>query len=321
MIFIRSVLLICAALLPAAAGAQAYPSKTIRLIVGFPPGGGTDIVARLVASKLGEALGQQVIVDNRPGATAMIAAQLVANAAPDGYTLLTAHVNSQAIAPSIVAKPLYDPLRDFAYISYLGYSPNVLVVHPSTPAKNIKELVALAKARPGQLTFASPGVGSTNQFAGEMLKKGAGIDILHVPYKGSAPAIIDLLGGQVVMNFDTISSTIGYIKSGRMRPLAVTTPKRDPLLPNVPTMRESGFKDFEVTNWYGTAAPAGTPREIITRLNTEINRILQLPDVTAKLDDLAVRRNPMTPEQFTAFIREEGEKYRRVAKESGIRME
>lgn len=318
---IRCAAIVFAALLSAAAGAQQYPSKVIRLVVGFPPGGGTDIVARLVAQKLGESLGQQVIVDNRPGATGMIAAQVVAKAPPDGHTLLTAHVNSQAIAPSIVAQPLYDPLRDFAYIAYLGYSPNVLVVHPSTPAKNIRELVALAKSRPGQLTFASPGVGSTNQFAGEMLRIGAGIDILHVPYKGSAPAIVDLLGGQVVMNFDTVSSTIAYIKNGRMRALAVTTPKRDPLLPSVPTMRESGFKDFEVTNWYGVAAPAGTPREIVGRLNTEINRTLQLPDITAKLDDLAVRRNPMTPEQYAAFVRTESDKYRKVAKQSGIRME
>jgi tripartite-type tricarboxylate transporter receptor subunit TctC len=318
---IRWAALFCAAVFSASAGAQTWPSRTIRLIVGFPPGGGTDIVSRLVAEKLGAALGHQVVVDNRPGATGMIAAQLVAQAPPDGYTLLTAHVNSQAISPSIVAKPLYDPLRDFAYVAYFGYSPNVLVVHPSTPAKTVKELVALAKARPGQLTFASPGVGSTNQFAGEMLRNGAGIDILHVPYKGSAPAIVDLLGGQVVMNFDTVSSTIAYIRNGRMRALAVTPPKRDPLLPNVPTMIESGFKDFEVTNWYAMAAPAGTPREIVTRLNTEVNRILQLPDVVAKLDDLAVRRNLMTPEQFTAFVRAENEKYRRVAKQSNIRME
>jgi tripartite-type tricarboxylate transporter receptor subunit TctC len=309
------------ALLSTTAGAQQYPAKGIRLVVGFPPGGGTDIVTRLVGQKLTEAWGQQVIVDNRPGATGMIAANAIAKAPPDGYTLLTAHVNSQAIAPSIVAKPLYDPLGDFAYVSYLGYSPNVLVVHPSTPAKTLKELIALAKARPGQLTYASPGVGSTNHLAGEMLHIGAGIDIVHVPYKGSAPAIIDLLGGQVVMNFDTVSSTIAYIKSGRMRALAVTTSKRDPLLPNVPTVRESGFRDFEVTNWYGIAAPAGTPREIVTKLNAEINRILQLPDITSKLDELAVRRTAMTPEQFTDFVRAENEKYRKVAKESGVRME
>lgn len=313
--------MILTALLPASAGAQQYPAKVIRVIVGFPPGGGTDIVARLVGQKLSEAWGQQVLVDNRPGATGMIGAGVVAKAGPDGHTLLIAHVNSQAIAPSIVAQPLYDPLRDFVYIAYLGYSPNVLVVHPSTPAKSLKELVALAKARPGELTYASPGVGSTNHLAGEMLRVEAGINLLHVPYKGSAPAIIDLLGGQVVMNFDTVSSTIAYIKSGRMRPLAMTTAKRDPLLPNVPTVRESGYKDFEVTNWYGVAAPAGTSRDIVMKLNTEINRILQLPDIVAKLDDLAVRRDAMTPERFTDFVRAENDKYRKLAKRTGVRME
>jgi tripartite-type tricarboxylate transporter receptor subunit TctC len=317
----QGIAVILMTLVTTVVNAQPYPTKVIRLIVGFPPGGGTDIVARLVAQKLTEAWGQQVVVDNRPGATGMIGANVVAKAAPDGYTLLIAHVNSQAIAPSLVAQPLYDPLRDFAYIAYLGYSPNVLVVHPSTPAKTLKELVALARARPGELTFASPGVGSTNHLAGEMLRVNAGINLVHVPYKGSAPAIIDLLGGQIVMNFDTVSSTIAYIKSGRMRPLAVTPAKRDPLLPNVPTVRESGYKNFEVTNWYGVAAPGGTSRDIVSKLNTEINRVLQLPDITSKLDDLAVRREAMTPERFTEFVRAENEKYRKLAKQTGVRME
>jgi tripartite-type tricarboxylate transporter receptor subunit TctC len=321
MTVMRWTAMVLTALLSTPADAQQYPGKVIRVVVGFPAGGGTDIVARLVGQKLTESWGQQVVVENRPGATGMIGAGVVAKAAPDGHTLLIAHVNSQAIAPSIVAQPLYDPLRDFAYIAYLGYSPNVLVVHPSTPAKTLKELVALAKARPGELTFASPGVGSTNHLAGEMLRVNAGINLLHVPYKGSAPAIVDLLGGQVVMNFDTVASTIAYIKSGRMRPLAMTTAKRDPLLPNAPTVRESGYKDFEVTNWYGLAAPAGTPREIVTKLNTEIIRILQLPDVVAKLDDLAVRRETMTPERYTDFVRAEIDKYRNLAKKTGVRME
>src|SRR5687768_1821557 len=196
MTFARCTLFLIAAAMAASAAAQQYPSRTIRLIVGFPPGGGTDIIARMLAQKLTESWGQQLIVDNRPGATGMIGANAVAKSAPDGYTLLMGHVNSQAIAPTATPKPLYDPLRDFATVAYIGYVPNVLVVHPSTPAKNIKELVALAKARPGELTFASPGVGSTNQLAGEMFKLATGINIVHVPYKGSGPAIIDLLAGQ-----------------------------------------------------------------------------------------------------------------------------
>jgi len=237
-------------LLAATAGAQQYPTKTVRLVVGFPPGGGTDIVSRMVAQKLTESWKQQFIVDNRPGATGMIGANVVAKAPPDGYTLLTGHVNSNAIAPWMVRKPLYDPLADFAAVAYIGYAPNVLVVHPSTPARNVKELVALARAHPGELTFASPGVGSTNHLAGEMFKRATGIDLTHVPYKGSSPAIVDILAGHVVMNFDTLSSVVTYIQSGRMRPLAVTTAERDPQLPKVPTLREIGLKEYDVRNWY-----------------------------------------------------------------------
>jgi tripartite-type tricarboxylate transporter receptor subunit TctC len=305
------------------ANAQTYPTKPIRLIVGFPPGGGTDIVARLIGQKLTDAWGQQILVDNRPGATGMIGAQVVAKAPADGYTLGMGHVNSQAIAPSIAAKPLYDPIKDFTPIAYVGYVPNVLVVHPSTPAKTVKELIALAKARPSQITFASPGVGSTNHLAGEMLRIGAGIDIVHVPYKGSGPAITDLLGGHVVMNYDAMSSVVTYIKEARMRALAVTTPQRDPQLPNVPTMRETlpVFKDFEVTNWYSIVGPAGLPRELVTKLNAEVNRIMELKDVSAKLDELGVRRNAMTPEKFGEFIKTENTKYQKIAKQSGVRME
>lgn len=301
--------------------AQQYPTRTIRLVVGFPPGGGTDIIARLLGQKLTEAWGQQVIVENRPGATGMIGANVVAKAPPDGYTLLMGHVNSQAIAPLLQQKPMYDPLNDFAMVAYIGYVPNVLVVHPSLPVRNIRELIALAKARPGQLTFASPGVGSTNHLAGEMFKAATHIDIVHVPYKGSGPAIIDLLAGQIVMNFDAMPSVINYIRDGRMRPLAVTTAARDPQLPQIPTVREVGVRDFDVRNWYGVVAPAGTPRPIVVRLNAEINRIAQLPDIKARLDELGTRLDPMTPEQFAEFVRAEIAKYVKVKKEAGITME
>ena len=321
MTFAKWILSLISIVAAAGAAAQQYPSRTIRLIVGFPPGGGTDIIARMLGQKLTESWGQQVIVDNRPGATGMIGANAVAKSAPDGYTLLMGHVNSQAIAPTATAKPLYDPLRDFANVAYIGYVPNVLVVHPSTPAKNIRELVALAKARPGELTFASPGVGSTNQLAGEMFKLATGIDIVHVPYKGSGPAIIDLLAGQIVMNFDAMPSVINYLQQGKMRALAVTTQARDPQLPNVPTLREVGLKDFDVTNWYGVVAPAATPRDIVTRLNAELNRIVQTPDAKARFDQLGTRLNPMTPEKFTEFLQAEIAKYTDVVRKTGVRME
>ena len=318
---IRWTSLIVALLAGAAAHAQQYPARTIRIVVGFPPGGGTDIVTRLVAQKLTEAWKQQVIVDNRPGATGMIGANVVAKAPPDGYTLLTGHVNSNAIAPWMVRKPLYDPLTDFAAIAYIGYAPNVLVVHPSTPARNVKELIALARAHPGELTFASPGVGSTNHLAGEMFKRATGINLTHVPYKGSAPAIVDILAGNVVMNFDTLSSVVTYIQSGRMRPLAVTTAERDVQLPNVPTLREIGLKEYDVRNWYSIMGPAATPRDIVTKLNAEVNRILQLPDIRSRLDELGVRLSPMTPEQFTDFVKRENGTYRKVAQDTGIKMD
>jgi tripartite-type tricarboxylate transporter receptor subunit TctC len=313
---------ILAALISTTAAAQQYPSKPIRYIVGFPPGGGTDIISRLIANKMSEAWGQQVIVENRPGATGMIGANAVAKSAPDGYTIGMGHVNSHAIAPNLVKQPLYDPLNDFAPVAYVGYAANILVINPAvTPANTIQELVALAKANPGKLTYASPGVGSTNHLAGEMFKLAAGIDIVHVPYKGSAPAITDLLGGQITMNFDTTSSVAAYLKQGRMRALAITTGERDPEFRNVPTVRESGFKDFEVTNWYGVVAPAGTPREIVAKLNAEVNRILALPDISAKLDELGTRRNPGSPEKFAEFIRSELQKYAALAKQTGVRME
>ena len=305
----------------APACAQVYPAKPVRLVVGFAPGGGTDIIARLLAQKLSMSLGQQFVVENRAGATGMIGAKQVATAPADGYTLLMGHVNSQAIAPALMEKPLYDSVKDFAPITYIGYVPNVLVVNPALPAKSVAELIALAKSKPQGLSFASPGVGSTNHLAGEMLKLNSGAPLVHVPYKGSAPAIVDLLGGQVDMNFDAMSSIIQYLKAGRMRALAVTTPQRDPDLPDVPTMTELGFKSFAVTNWYGIVAPASTPAPIIEKLHGELAKILQMADVSRQLAELGVRREPMSPVQFAQFIRSEDAKYRDIAKRTGVRME
>ncbi|HZM48464.1 MAG TPA: tripartite tricarboxylate transporter substrate binding protein [Burkholderiales bacterium] len=310
-----------AALLASIADAQTYPQKTIRVVVGFAPGGGTDIVARIIGAKLSETWGQPVVVDNRAGATGTIGADIVAKSPPDGYTLIMGHVNSHGIAPNLFKKLPYDAQRDFAMVAYVGYVPNVLVVHPSIPARNVKELIAIAKARPGQMSYASSGVGSTQHLAGEMLKLLAGIDILHVPYKGSGPAVVDLIAGHVVMNFDTMPPVLPHIRSGRMRALAVTTPKRAGPLPDVPTMVESGLKGFEMTNWYGVMAPAKTPREVVAKLNGEINKIMGLPEQKAKLEEVGTQLDPISTEQFTKFLASEIAKYAKLVKASGVTIE
>ena len=301
--------------------ADTYPSKTVTLQVGFAPGGGTDLIARLLAHKLTEALGQSFVVENRPGATGMIASKNVAIAPADGYTLLMGHVNSQAIAPALMTKPPYDPIKDLSPVFYVGYSPNVLVINPNTPAKTVKELLALAKTKPDGLSFASPGVGSTNHLAGEMLRSETGLKMLHVPYKGSSPAIVDLLAGRIDMNFDTISSAESYIKAGRMRALAVTGQQRDSEYPDLPTMNELGYKSFNITNWYGIFAPASTPAPIVDKLHDELARILQEPDVKAQFKKLAVRTNPMSVEEFRRFHADEYEKYREIGKQTGIHLD
>ena len=301
--------------------AQQYPARTIRLLVGFAPGGGTDVVARVIGAKLTESWGQQVVVDNRAGATGTIAADLVAKAAPDGYTLIMGHVNSHAIAPSVFRKLPYDSQKDFAMIAYVGYVPNVLVVHPSIPATSVKELVALAKARPGQLSFASSGVGCTQHLAGEMFMLSTNTRIVHVPYKGSGQAIVDLLAGHVALNFDTMPPILNNVKEGRLRALAVTTPKRVPQLPNIPTMLEVGMTGFEMTNWYGVMGPANTPRDVVTKLNAEINRIMTLPDAKQRLEEVGTQLDPKSPEQFATFLRSEVQKYARVTKDAHVKID
>jgi tripartite-type tricarboxylate transporter receptor subunit TctC len=305
----------------AAPAAQPWPAKPVKLIVGFPAGGGTDITARLLAQKLTDLNGQQFVVENRAGATGMIGAKAAATAPPDGYTLLMGHVNSQAIAPSLMDKPPYDTLKDFIPVMYVGFAPNVLTINANTPAKSVQELIAYARTKPGGLSFASPGVGSTNQLAGELLRVETGAPLVHVPYKGSAPAIVDLLGGQVDMNFDTLSSVSQHLKAGKMRALAVTTPQRDPDLPDVPTMQELGFKSLEMTNWYGIMAPAGTPQPVVTKLYEQLRGIMDQPDVKAKLVELGVRHQRMTPEQFGQFVRSENVKYKEIGRRTGVKME
>ena len=309
-----------AALFTSFAGAQ-YPQKTIRVVVGFPPGGGTDVVARIIGAKLGELWGQTVVVDNRAGATGTIGADIVAKSPPDGYTLIMGHVNSHGIAPNLFKKLPYDAQRDFAMVAYVGYVPNVLVVHPTIPAKSVKELVAIAKARPGQLNYASSGIGSTQHLAGEMFKLSTGVNIVHIPYKGSGPAVVDLLAGHVVMNFDTMPPVLSHIRAGKMRALALTTPKRSPTLPDVPTMMESGLTGFSMTNWYGVMAPGKTPREIVTKLNAEINKIVMIPDQKSKLEEVGTQLDPMSPEQFAKFLESEIAKYAKLIKAANVTLE
>ena len=310
-----------AALCAATASAQQYPAKTIRMVVGFAPGGGTDVVARIISAKLTELWGQTVVVDNRAGATGTIGADIVAKSPPDGYTLIMGHVNSHGIAPNLFKKLPYDAQRDFAMVSYVGYVPNVLVIHPSIPAKNVKDLVAIAKSRPGQLNYASSGIGSTQHLAGEMFKLATGVDIVHIPYKGSGPAVVDLLAGHVVMNFDTMPPVLPHIRAGKMRALALTTPKRSPNLPDVPTMMEAGLTGFSMTNWYGVMAPGKTPREIVMKLNAEINKIVLIPDQKTKLEEVGTQLDPMSPEQFAKFLESEIAKYAKLIKAANVTLE
>ena len=304
-----------------AAFAQPYPSKPIRMIVGFPPGGGTDVVARVIGQKLFEWYGQTVVVENRAGATGTIGADVLAKSPPDGYSLMMGHANSHAIAPNLMAKLPYDPIKDFAPVSYVGYVPNVLSLHPSVPAKNMQELVALLKANPGKYTYASSGNGSSQHLSGEMFKLLTGTSALHVPYKGSGDAIKDLLAGTVSFNFDTMPPVLEHIKAGKLRGLGISTPKRLAQLPEVPTFAEEGLVGFEILNWYGVMAPAATPREIVAKLSADINKAMREPDVKTRLEQVGTQLREMSLEEFGAFMRAELVKYAKLVKDAKIRLE
>jgi tripartite-type tricarboxylate transporter receptor subunit TctC len=319
---LKRLLLIAACALHAGAVlAQAYPSKSVRMVVGFPPGGGTDVVARVIAQKLTEWWGQPVTVENRAGATGTIGADAVAKSPADGYTLIMGHVNSTGIAPNLFLKLPYDPIKDFAAVAYVGYVPNVLAVHPSVNVKSVKELVALLKANPGKYNYASSGNGSTQHLAGEMFKQLTGTSIVHVPYKGSGDAIKDLLAGVVAMNFDTMPPVMPHIQAGKLRGLAISTPKRLPQLPDVPTFLEEGITGFDVANWYGVMAPAGTPREIVQRLNADINKAMQVPEVRARLESVGTQMREQSAAEFEAYMRAEVAKYAKLIKDTGVRIE
>jgi tripartite-type tricarboxylate transporter receptor subunit TctC len=316
--FLRCLLGLLVGSVSAAVIAQPYPGKAVRVMVGASPGGGTDIIARMLADKFAESLKQPFIVENRPGASNTIAADVTAKAAPDGYTLLVATNTAQAIAPHLI-KLGFDPLKDVQPVGLIVVVPNVLVVGPSVRARTLQELLAALKSRPGEFRYATAGVGSTQHIAAEAFAKATGTRLVHVPYKGSSQAHVDLIGGQVEMMFDTSSSAMGQIKGGRLRPLAVTTPRRSAELPNVPTLAEAGVQGAEMSTWYGLFTTGGTPRPIVERLHVELQNALKLPDVQGRLAALGGEPGGLSVQQFADMNRAEFERFGRLVREAGIK--
>ncbi len=309
------------AVAPASAEAQAYPSRPLRFIVPFPPGGSTDIYARIIGPRLADTLRQQVVIDNRPGAGGALGADLAAKAPPDGYTIWLGQTNNLAIGPAMRTKNSYDPVRDFSPITLLMQAPQVMVVNAGSPITSIKELIAAAKSKPGTLTFASAGIGSSGHVAGELLNQAAGVNITHVPYKGASPAMIDLRGGRVTFLATSLASAAQFVKDGKIKGIATTGLKRARLMPDVPTVAESGVPGFEVASWHGMLAPAKVPREIIARLNREIVAILDKPEVRDALLSEGGDITPGTPEEFAVFLKSEAQKWAKVIKQAGITAE
>ncbi len=301
------------------AQAQPYPAKPIRFVVPYPAGGPLDTVARLLGQKVSESVHQPVIVDNKPGAGGNIGADAVAKAPGDGYTILMGAVATHAINPTLYSSIPYDAIKDFTPVTQLASTPNVLVVNPSVPAANVREFIAYAKANPGKLNFGSGSTGSAGHLAGELFKTMAGIDMTHVPYKGAAPAMNDLIGGQIQLMFDNLASSLAQVRAGKVRALAVTTAKRSALAPDLPTIAESGLPGFDINTWFGILVPSATPHEIVERLHAEFTKALAAPDIREKMLNLGAEPVGSTPEAFAAYIRSEGQKYARVIKASGAR--
>jgi tripartite-type tricarboxylate transporter receptor subunit TctC len=303
------------------ASAQQYPAKPIRMIIGFPPGGGTDIIGRIVAQRMSEGLKQQILPDNRGGASGQIGAELAAKAPPDGYTVMMAHIAAMAILPSLYPRLPYDPVKDFTTVSLVATSPNVVIVHPSLPVKNIKDLIALARSRPGQIHYESSGIGTVQHLAGELFKLQAKVDLVHVPYKGGGPAIIDMVAGHVQLGFDVVPVAGPQIKAGKLRALGVTSAKRSALFPDLPTVGESGVPGFDMSTWWGLVAPAGVGKDVIGRLHGEAVKALALADVKERIAAAGADIVGSSPEDFAAFIRNERAKYARIVKEANIKIE
>lgn len=297
------------------AAAQHYPSKTVRMIVGYPPGGPTDLLARIVSQKLTESWSQQVIVDNRPGASGMIGAELTVRAAPDGYTLLMVPV-TYAVTPSLFRKMPYDAVRDLAPVAQVAAAPFILVVHPTLPVKTVKDLIALARSRPGQLNYASASAGGMPHLAGELFNTMTGVKMVHIPYKGAAPATTDLLAGQVSLMFNNMLSAMPHVKTNRLRAIAVTSSKRSAAVPELPSIAET-VPGYEASGWYAAFAPAATPRELIAKINADMNRVMKMPEVTQRLAGDGVEAVGTTPEQFGSYLRSEIAKWGKIVKASG----
>jgi tripartite-type tricarboxylate transporter receptor subunit TctC len=317
----RTIAALALAMLASGAHAQAWPAKPIKWVVPFAPGGTTDILARTIGDKLAIALGQPVIIENKPGAGGGVGADYTAKAPADGYTIMGGTISTHAINASLYKSLPYDPVKDFAPITLIARVPNMLVVNPDVPAKNVAELIALMKASPAKYTFASSGNGTSQHLSGELFKTMAGVEMQHIPYKGSPPALQDVVGGQVTMTFDNITTAWPLAKGGKLRALAVTTAKRSSVAPEVPTLAESGLAGYEVGSWQGVFAPAGTPPEIVKRLNAEIVKIIRMPDVNEKLTALGAEPVGNTPEEFGALVRAEVGKWADVVKKSGAKVD
>ena len=314
-IFIAAVVAI------AATAHAAYPDRPLRLVVPFPPGGAVDVLGRAVALNVRDSLGQNIVVDNRPGFGGAVGSELAARATPDGYTLLMGSTSTISINPALVAKLAYDPVKDFVPITLVGFVPHVLAANPSVPASTLKEFIAYAKGRPGQLAYGSAGTGTPHHIAIEMFKQMTGVDMLHVPYKGTAPALLDLLSGRVACMSAEVLALLPHVRAGKLRALGIATAMRNQVAPEIPTIAEAGLPGFEVTSWYGILAPAGTPREVTARLARDIAKSLGTPDMRQRFADLGATPVGNTPEEFAAFIKREGAKWARAIKISGAKVE
>jgi tripartite-type tricarboxylate transporter receptor subunit TctC len=301
--------------------AQTYPARPMRIVVPFPAGGIADLFARVIGQKFNEAWGQPVVVDNRPGAGGNIGAEIVAKSPPDGYTLVMGSIGTHSVNVSLFSKLAYDPIRDFAPVALVMEAEGLLVLHPSVPVQSVKALIALAKARPGQVAYASAGHGTAGHLAGELFKSMARVDMVHVPYKGNVPAITDLIAGQTSLLFATMPTVLPQVQAGRLRALAVTGSSRSPAAPELPTIAEAALPGYSVTNWIGLFAPAGTPRDIVMKLNGETVRIMQAPDIQKRLTNEGAKFTPRTPDEFAAFVKSEIAKWAKVVKDAGIRVD